>query len=80
MRIPKDITGHELIKLLKPFGYSIIRQTGSHIRIQTNINGEHAQTIPNHSTLKIGTLNSILKDIAHHQKITKEELIIKIFS
>jgi predicted RNA binding protein YcfA (HicA-like mRNA interferase family) len=31
----KNITGQELIKKLKPFGYVVIRQTGSHIRIQT---------------------------------------------
>ena len=59
MRIPKDITGTELIKLLKPFGYEIVRQSGSHIRIKTLQNGEHAATIPNHNPLKIGTLNNI---------------------
>ena len=79
MRIPTDITGNDLIKLLKPFGYTIIRQSGSHIRIQTNINGEHSLTVPNHNPIKIGTLNSILKDIANHLKITKEELILKLF-
>ena len=78
-RIPKDITGNDLIKLLKPFGYTIIRQSGSHIRIQTNINGEHSLTVPNHNPIKIGTLNSILKDIANHLKVTKEELILKLF-
>ncbi len=78
MSIPKDITGKELIKLLKPLGYSVIRQTGSHIRIQTNLNGTHSQTIPNHSPIKLGTLNSILKDIALHFNITKEELLNKL--
>jgi|GEM_PF-6506062 len=28
MRIPRDITGAELIRKLKPFGYSVTRQTG----------------------------------------------------
>ena len=35
MKIPRDLTGLELIKLLQPFGYEVVRQTGSHIRIQT---------------------------------------------
>jgi predicted RNA binding protein YcfA (HicA-like mRNA interferase family) len=33
--IPKDLTDKELIKMLKIFGYVVIRQSGNHIRIQT---------------------------------------------
>lgn len=80
MRIPKDITGTELIKLLKPYGYEVIRQSGSHIRITTQQNGEHSETIPNHNPLKIGTLNNILKNIAAHFDISKEDLITRLFS
>jgi predicted RNA binding protein YcfA (HicA-like mRNA interferase family) len=35
MRMPRDISGAELTKLLNKFGYKIIRQTGSHIRLTT---------------------------------------------
>ncbi len=80
MRIPKDITGAELIKLLKPFGYEVVRQSGSHIRIKTTQNGEHSETIPNHNPLKIGTLNNMLKNIALHFDISKEDLVTQLFS
>ncbi len=30
MRLPRDISGRELAKLLKVFGYQITRQIGSH--------------------------------------------------
>lgn len=79
MKIPRDISGFELSKLLKKFGYSIIRQTGSHIRLTTNTNGEHNITIPAHNPIKIGTLNSILVDIANHLDISKENLINELF-
>ena len=79
MKLPREISGNEFSKLLKPFGYQITRQTGSHIRLTTNQNGEHHITIPGHKFLKIGTLNSILNDIAEHLKIEKSELIQKIF-
>lgn len=79
MKIPRGLTGLELIKLLKPFGYEIIRQTGSHIRVQTAQNGEHVETIPRHDPIKIGTLNNILKSIAEHFGLTKEELIKQLF-
>ena len=36
-------------------------------------------TFPEHDPLKIGTLSSILKDIAAHFEISKEELIDQIF-
>jgi predicted RNA binding protein YcfA (HicA-like mRNA interferase family) len=50
--IPRDLTGKELIKRLKSLGYHPIRQSGSHIRIQTDKNGTHSETIPNHAPLK----------------------------
>jgi predicted RNA binding protein YcfA (HicA-like mRNA interferase family) len=76
--LSKNITGKELIKKLKPFGYVIIRQTGSHIRIQTEQFGKHSETILNHNPLKTGTLRSILKNIASHFNITLEELQNKL--
>ncbi len=41
MKIPRDISGPDLIKYLKQFGYSVTRQSGSHIRLTSNQNGEH---------------------------------------
>lgn len=72
MRIPRDISGLEFIKILKPFGYQISRQTGSHIRITTEMNGLHHITIPNHNPLRIGTISSILLDVAQHFNLSKD--------
>lgn len=79
MRTPRDITGRELIKQLKPFGYVLSRQTGSHIRLTTVQNGTHHITIPDHSPLRIGTISSILNEVSHHIGMSKEELVIQIF-
>ena len=79
MKIPRDISGSELIKALKVYGYSVSRQTGSHIRLSTDLNGEHHITIPNHSPIKIGTLSSILNDIATHLKLSRDEIIKELF-
>ena len=79
MKIPRNLTGVELIKRLKPFGYEVTRQTGSHIRVQTMQNGQHYETIPRHDPIKIGTLNNILKNIAEHFDLTKEELARRLF-
>lgn len=77
--IPKDLTGKDLIKKLKSFGYVAVRQNGSHIRIQTEKNGKHSETVPNHDPLKQGTLRKILKNIANHFDITLEDLESRLF-
>ena len=79
MKIPRDITANDLLKALKSFGYEIVRQKGSHIRIKTELNGEHYETIPNHKPIKIGTLSGILHNIAEHFDMTKDELMEQIF-
>jgi predicted RNA binding protein YcfA (HicA-like mRNA interferase family) len=60
-------------------GYTITRQTGSHVRLTTEMNGQHHITIPAHRPVKIGTLNAIIIEVAEHFKITKNELMLKIF-
>ncbi len=79
MKMPRDISGGTLIKSLKLYGYSITRQSGSHIRLSTEKNGQHHITIPNHDPIKIGTLSAILVDIATHFNKTKEDVIVEIF-
>ena len=79
MKIPRDLTGSDLVRLLKTYGYLPTRQSGSHIRLTTSINGEHHITIPNHSPLKIGTLSAILTDVAAHFGRTKNEIMEELF-
>ena len=78
-KIPRNLSARNLIKKLEKLGYQQTRQVGSHIRITTEENGIHHVTIPEHDPIKIGTLSNILKDIAIHLEITKEELIDRIF-
>ena len=79
MKIPRDISGQTLVNYLKPFGYTITRQSGSHIRLSTEQEGQHHITIPNHAPLKIGTLSAILSDIAIHFNKSKEQIIKELF-
>ena len=78
MRLPRNVSGGDLIKALKPLGYVATRQTGSHIRLTTEKNGIHRVTIPNHNPIRIGTFASILDDIAEHFDITREELLMRL--
>lgn len=79
MKIPRDVSGDELGRLLMKLGYYKTKQTGSHLRFTTSIGGEHSITIPKHSDIKIGTLNNILNDVAEHLNISKQELIHRLW-
>jgi len=80
LKIPRDLNYQDVIKILSPLGYSVTRQSGSHIRLTTEQNGVHHITIPAHRPVKIGTLNSIIVSIAEHFGYTKNELMEKLFS
>ena len=79
MRVPRDVGGENLAKLLTRYGYQITRQSGSHLRLTTKEGGSHHITIPKHNPLKIGTLNGIIIDVANHFKLTKNEIIGELF-
>ena len=81
MKIPRDVSGDELARPLTQFGYVITRQTGSHMRLTSSSKGsEHHITIPCHTPLKIGTMNSILKDVASYLEIERSQLVNNLFA
>jgi predicted RNA binding protein YcfA (HicA-like mRNA interferase family) len=41
MKIPRDLSGADLAKSLRQLGYTVTRQHGSHLRITTQVGGEH---------------------------------------
>lgn len=79
MKLPRDLSGKQLARLLEKYGYTITRQTGSHLRLTTRHAGDHHITIPNHSPIKIGTLASIIGEIADHFKVNKQTIYDQIF-
>lgn len=74
MKLPRDMDAAQLIKALERIGYRVVRQSGSHIRLQC---GEpaHSITIPNHKPLRIGTLASIVADVAEKRRLDRDELL-----
>ena len=78
-RLPRDVSGAELASLLEIFGYVVTRQKGSHLRLTTQEGGEHHVTVPNHESLRTGTLNGVLKDVAEHAGVTRDAVVEKLF-
>jgi predicted RNA binding protein YcfA (HicA-like mRNA interferase family) len=82
MKLPRDLSGQELARLLGRLGYVKTRQKGSHMRLTcpaTSTKPEHHVAIPDHHVLKIGTLADILDDVAAAQGLTRDELITRLF-
>ncbi len=75
MRLPRDLSGARLIKGLRQLGDTPTRQTGSHVRLTTQRNGEHHLTVPLHDPLRTGTLAAILNEVANHHRLDREALI-----
>lgn len=79
MRLPRDLTGAQLIVALGKLGYARTRQTGSHVRITCPQPAQHHVTVPLHDPLRIGTLAAILQDVAQAQALSRDELLHRLF-
>jgi len=78
MKLPRDVSGNDLVRALKSLGYLPTRQSGSHIRLTTEEKGSHHVTVPKHDSLKLGTLASILDDVAKHRGMARNELLLNL--
>ena len=79
MKLPRDLSGRDLVKALAKLDYKVDHQTGSHIRLTTGRGGEHHVTIPAHDQLRIGTLSAVLRAVADHAGLGRDELLKRLF-
>ncbi|MEO7010402.1 MAG: type II toxin-antitoxin system HicA family toxin [Caldimonas sp.] len=69
------MSGTALAHGLRRFGYRIVRQSGSHIRLTLEAPPEHHLTIPGHSELKAGTLAAILALVCARLNMSREDVL-----
>lgn len=79
VRLPRDLSGHDLAQALRRFDYAVTRESGSHIRLTTQQGGEQQVTIPDHGILRAATLASILADVAGQLAMEKSRLAAALF-
>jgi predicted RNA binding protein YcfA (HicA-like mRNA interferase family) len=66
------VSGKEVIRVLERFGYVVVRQKGSHVRLRRASDPQKMPvTVPMHDELAFGTLKKILQDA----KVSVEQLI-----
>jgi predicted RNA binding protein YcfA (HicA-like mRNA interferase family) len=79
MRLPRDLSGAELIKRLGRLVYTVTRQSGSQVRLTCADPSQHHLTVPAHDPLRIGTLAAMLDAVGMHHRLSRAELIQKLF-
>ena len=76
MKLPRDASGRDLVQALcREWGYRQVHQVGSHIILQTAAPMSHRISVPDHSPLRIGTLNAILRAVARAKQVPKEDVL-----
>jgi predicted RNA binding protein YcfA (HicA-like mRNA interferase family) len=56
------LSGQEVIKILSKIGYRIIRQKGSHIRLDCSRPGIKKVTVPSYKSIDVNLLARILRN------------------
>lgn len=76
MKLPRDLSGDELVRMLcRECGYQVVHQEGSHVVIETEEPSHHRIAIPAHESLRVGTLSAILRSVAQHRALRREDLL-----
>jgi predicted RNA binding protein YcfA (HicA-like mRNA interferase family) len=76
MKIPRDFSGAQLVKVLcRNWGYRVVHQEGSHIILQTDAPSHQRLSVPNHNLIRAGTLNSIVRAVSLHQGVERQQLL-----
>jgi predicted RNA binding protein YcfA (HicA-like mRNA interferase family) len=79
MKLPRDLSGRELAAgLCRHWDYRQVHQVGSHISLETATPRHQRIAIPDHKSLKVGTLNNILRAVASHKGVTREKILESI--
>jgi predicted RNA binding protein YcfA (HicA-like mRNA interferase family) len=76
MKLPRDVSGERLAEALcRRWQYSRVHQSGSHIILETREPSHQRIAVPDQTTLRIGTFNSILRAVSNHKGVTREAIL-----
>lgn len=79
MKLPRDVSGRDLANaLVKRSGYIQVHQAGSHMMLDTAIPSHQRIAIPDHKELRVGTLNGILRAVAMHKAVAREDFLASL--
>ncbi len=76
MKLPRDLSGQDLVdSLCRSWEYRVVHQEGSHVVLETEKPSHHRIAVPAHKSLRVGTLNAILRAVAKHKAVERERIL-----
>jgi len=74
----KNLSGINVVIIFSLFGFDIVSQKGSHIKLRRIKNNfKQTLTIPNHKELDKGTLKAIFRQASRY--VSEEELFVHFY-
>jgi len=61
-RLPRNVSGREVVKALSKIGYYVDHQKGSHIILYNDTPGFQRISVPDHKNVRVGLLRQIIRD------------------
>jgi predicted RNA binding protein YcfA (HicA-like mRNA interferase family) len=76
MKIPRDVSGAHLADTpCRRWRYTKVHQVGSHMILETSEPIHQRISVPDHAPLWLGTFISILRRVAQHKGVARDEII-----
>jgi predicted RNA binding protein YcfA (HicA-like mRNA interferase family) len=75
VKLPRDLSGQQLAKMLERLGYRFVRQNGSHARFTHPGPPQAHIAVPMHKQIKVGTLHDILNTVAEQRGLSVTDIL-----
>lgn len=75
MRTLRDLGAELAERLGRRWGFQTVHQRASQIILETSEPSPHRIAVPAHRTLRVGTLNSILRAVSRHKGVDRGDTI-----
>jgi predicted RNA binding protein YcfA (HicA-like mRNA interferase family) len=76
MKLQRSVSGQRLVDhRCRKWDYTRIRQAGSHVMLRTETPSRDGISVPLHSPLRPGMLAAIVRDVATHKGVTREDIL-----
>jgi hypothetical protein len=80
LRLPRDVSGEELVRALRKLGYELTRQTESHMRVTSKASGKRASRHDSGTqAIEGGDAGADFSGRRANLELTREELAKELF-
>jgi predicted RNA binding protein YcfA (HicA-like mRNA interferase family) len=76
MKLPRDLSGREIVEaLVRGLGYRVVHQRGSPVVLETDQPSHQRLVVPDHGSLRLGTLSAIIRAVSSHKGLEKAGVV-----